>query len=163
MVTEQKTSFEFSNKLSLRAEMALASLNLLNEEEIAQYNEKIDDILAATTYSTNINSNSNKKFIDSWATLFPDKLPTAMAVKSYIAVNLVKKAILKSGTVDLNNIGKYLGDLYYDAPQGEIILSASNHLLIQPLFISKINKAKFDDMKFIGDVSHPGFEDCEVN
>ena len=148
---------EATKKLSIQSEMQMASLDILNTENL---NDLTNGIWTALSYSADLRNKENKEFIKLWDSQYPNSRPSSMAVKAYNAVNLINKAIIESKSYNISKIEKSLAGLSFQAPQGEITLSKENQLLIQPLFISKVNNKKFDKVKYIGEVSNPKYDGC---
>ncbi len=147
------------SKLSLRSEMQIASLDIINLE---QANQDTEAIWSALSYSTNIENNNNSKFIKSWNKLYPETRPSLTAVKAYNAINLVQKALEKNKHENIKEIEKSFIDLSFQAPQGEIFFSNENQLLVQPLHIGKYENNEFSSLENIGNVSNPKYTGCSM-
>ena len=150
-----------AHKLSLRSEMTVATLNSITQEMASKLGEITDGFWTTTMYSSEIESEANKKFVSRWKEFFKDNtLPTATSIKTYTAIQSIKEALLKAGDVDFTSLEKGLEDLEFKLPQGDVVMSASNHLLIQPLYLTQMDKGKFSKLELLGDASHPALEGC---
>ena len=150
-----------SHKLSLRTEMTVATINSINQEQINKLGEDADGVWTTTTYSSEIQSDENKKFLEDWKSLYKEEsLPTAMAVKSYSTLKIIQEGLIKNASADISELEKGLKDIELKLPQGNVSVSSENHLLVQPLYLSQIEKGKHSKLELIGDVSHPAFEAC---
>jgi len=150
-------------KIGIRAEMSVAGLNSFEAETISTIGDKANDVLTATRYSYLIDSEENKLFLAEWRKLYPNSNPTATAAAgSYTALMVAHSAYEKAGSQDVKEFREAMKDLEINAPQGRVIVSGANNLLIQPLYAAKVKDGILESLEYLGDVSHPALDSCII-
>lgn len=148
-------------KLNLKKEMSVAGLECFDEEHAAYLGSALDGVYTASRYSPALDNPANKKFLAAWHKEHPEN-PTALAASTYGAVLLAAAAFNNARSSDPLAFKQAMEDSDLNLPQGKVIVSKYNHLLVQPLYLLKIEGGDYRIEDFLGDVSHPLLEGCIV-
>ncbi len=154
-----------AKKLGVQGEMKVAAIASFNEETLRGLGSAADEIHTTTHYLSALDSESNKAFLERWKRVSAKgpETPTAAAVfGGYSPLMVAAKAYRKAESIKADSFSKAMNNLELKGPQGRIVVSASNHLLIQPLFSVVAENGQFTLNQFLGDVSHPALESCAV-
>jgi ABC-type branched-subunit amino acid transport system substrate-binding protein len=122
-----------------------------------------DGILTAERYTEAIDNPVNKEFVESFRETYDFQLPIGgTAAACYGAVLLWREAAAKAGSFEPEPFAKACEGLAMTLPQGDVEIEASNHLLKQHIYMTKIENDAYLIEEDFGQVAHPDHEGCSV-
>lgn len=154
-----------AKKLGVKGEMKVAAIGSFNEEMLVSLGDTADGIHSTTHYLSEIDSPQNKNFLKLWEKVNskgPSSPSAAAVYGGYSPLKIAAKAYAKAESIKADKFSKAMDHIELDGPQGRIVVSASNHLLVQPLYSVTAENGHFKLNEFLGDVSHPALESCAV-
>ncbi len=149
-------------KLGVKSEMKVFSISSFGEENIRPLGNASDGMLTVSRYSPAIKNAENNKFLAAWKKAYPKEAPptTMAAAGGYGLLMLAKRAFDKARSLEAEKFRTSMSDLEVEVPQGRIIVSAKNHLLLQPLYAVTLTGGSYDILEYLGEVEHPGLQGC---
>ena len=114
--------------------LPVASCSLSEPELVEIGPDACDGHITSSVYFESINNERNKAFVHRYRSRFPDAGPTsADAEASYIAVNLLARAIQHAGQSDMKSVLAALSYVAMNAPQGKVQIDSENrHCYLTP-------------------------------
>ena len=161
-VRNAATLIQQVGKLNVRAEMSIAVFDGLEEEKTRIWDKYADGIYTVDRYAHTVENAENSAMLSAWETLYgkTGTAPTAAAAAAYGSLMIAKSAFEKAQSTDPMRFEQAMSDLDLRLPQGPVMVNSKNHLLSQPLYAVQIEQGKYRILEYLGDVSHPGLEDC---
>ncbi len=121
----------------------------VSEEEFANLtpSEK-EGHYAANTYSHGIDSERNLEFLGRVAKRFGrDRIVSDQMQSAYTLVHAWARAVKKAGSDDSKSVRQAIGGIEFDAPQGKVSVSPTNHFLVQLGRVGILNgQGQLDDV-----------------
>lgn len=135
----------------------VTSCSLSEPELISIGPEASTGHIASSVYFQSIDRPSNRRFVESYRARFGrDKVTSADAEASYIAVTLLAGAIRAAGTTDIEQVKKALYGCNLEAPQGRVHVDAdSNHSYLTPALGVSRADGQFDSIWIAGQPEKP--------
>lgn len=97
-----------------------------------------EGVLSTQSYFMSVKNPKNEAFVKAYQAKFGEKKPVnAIGEAAYIATWLYAKAVEKAGTTETDAVVKALCEVDFDAPQGHVNFSKSNHHLRTNSLIGK--------------------------
>ncbi len=114
--------------------MPIASCSLAEPELVEIGVEAAAGHLSSSVYFESIDTPANRDFVRAYRSRFPDAGPTsADAEASYLAVQLLARAVRCSGTAEMTAVRAALPNVAVDAPQGQVRVDRDNrHCYLTP-------------------------------
>ncbi|SIR43518.1 ABC transporter substrate-binding protein [Bosea sp. TND4EK4] len=94
-------------------------------------------------YSTQIDTPANKKFVETFRAATKAD-PDLYGADSYGLLFAYKAAVEKAGSTETAKVREALRGLSWQTPQGEKTIRAGDHQAMQPMYVVRVNKGKFD-------------------
>ncbi len=135
-------------------DMPIASCSLSEPELIEIGADACDGHVSSSVYFESIDSARSRSFSAAYRKRFPRAGPTsADAESSYLAVHLLARAMRAARSSRMPDVRAALGDITFDAPQGEVHVDGGNrHCFLTPR-IGVSNEAGGFDIVF--EAPHP--------
>ena len=116
------------------ATMPVASCSLAEPELVEIGAEAAAGHLSSSVYFASIDTPANRAFVAAYRSRFPDAGPTsADAEASYLAVQLLARAVRRAGTAEMTAVRAALPHVAVDAPQGQVRIDRDNrHCYLTP-------------------------------
>lgn len=168
VLTSQRATpvfFQQMAKMTVQRDMTVAALETLEEERLRQFGASgIDNYLTANRYTHLIKTPENEEFLAAWRKLFPGTpdQPTATAAAAYGSLLIAKAAFEKAKSTAAEPFAKAMNTTQVVLPQGRVAVDPHNNLFIQPLYLLKLSNGQYEVVEYLGDVSHPGLNNCAV-
>jgi ABC-type branched-subunit amino acid transport system substrate-binding protein len=117
-----------------RHTMPVASCSLAEPELVEIGVEAAAGHLSSSVYFESINTPANHDFVRAYRARFPNAGPTsADAEASYLAVQLLARAVRRAGTAEMIAVRAALPQIAVDAPQGQVWIDRDNrHCYLTP-------------------------------
>lgn len=94
-------------------------------------------------YSPQIDRPENKKFVDAFRTANKTD-PDLYGADSYGLLFAYKAAVEKAGSTETDKVREALRGLTWQTPQGAKTIRAGDHQAMQPMYVVRVAKGKFD-------------------
>jgi len=94
-------------------------------------------------YSPQIDTPANKKFVEAFRAAAKTD-PDLYGADSYGLLFAYKAAVEKAGSTETGKVREALRGLSWQTPQGEKTIRAGDHQAMQPMYVVRVNKGKFD-------------------
>lgn len=94
-------------------------------------------------YSTQIDTPENKKFVEAFRAANKAD-PDLYGADSYGVLFAYKASVEKAGSTDADKVRDALRGLTWKTPQGDKTIRAGDHQAMQPMYVVRVNKGKFD-------------------
>jgi ABC-type branched-subunit amino acid transport system substrate-binding protein len=117
-----------------RRTMPVASCSLAEPELVEIGVEAAAGHLSSSVYFESIDTSANRDFVRAYRSRFPEAGPTsADAEASYLAVQLLARAVRRAGTAEINAVRGALPHVAVEAPQGQVRIDRDNrHCYLTP-------------------------------
>lgn len=94
-------------------------------------------------YSPQIDTPANKTFVETFRAAYKAD-PDLYGADSYGLLFAYKAAVEKAGSTETDKVREALRGLSWQTPQGEKTIRAGDHQAMQPMYVVRVNKGKFD-------------------
>lgn len=113
-------------------------------------------------YSDLIKNPQNEAFVKAFRAKYNFKGPISgtAADGGYGTLMMIKAAMEKAGTSQGAAVAKALSGLHFDLASGPAVMSASNHIMKQHLYLMHILNGDYQIVKDLGQISHPDHQGC---
>lgn len=149
-----------SYKMLVHRDYTLSTLNLLPEESLSHYGEKINNLRTVSRFVPAISQSVPSQDAKVWSFKDVARLNTAAATSSYVGMQLLQKAATELKAIDAVSLNAGLVRVSLGSPKGTFWFSKTNHVLTQPLFGVVVQNGAYQDYSFLGDVEHPAMSRC---
>jgi len=135
----------------------VTSCSLSEPELISIGAESCSGHVASSVYFQSIDRPRNRGFVESYRARFgPDRVTSADAEASYIAVTLLASAIRAAGSTDIEQVKQALYRCPLEAPQGRVHVDAdSNHSYLTPALGVSRADGQFDPLWIAAEPERP--------
>lgn len=159
------TLVEQSRKMLVQRDFTLALLWMMPEEALSRFGDRADGVVTASRFVPAFSPEMSEEARAIWTEDVVKELSTATRTSTYIATNLLHRALQhrdyeSRGKIDTERLTTVLSKVSFPTPMGRTWFSKENHVLTQPLFGVRIEGGKYTDQKFLGDVEHPQLTRC---
>ena len=154
--------YQQAAKMSVSSDMTLVSLDSI-EEKFSSLGKALNGLRTVARYSPELDNAQNRKFKALWRKKHSaegSKPSELAAASAYGSLMIAAKAFKKAKSASAGDFAEAMKELQVDLPQGKVIVSGGNNLLIQPLYSVVVFNKAYSKPKYLGDLSHPGLERC---
>lgn len=149
-----------TTKMLIYKDFSLATLWLLPEEQLATMGSSANRVRTVTRFSAHLVDKEPEADKAIWSFSGVASLHTAMETTSYITVQFLQKAALKAKGIDAASLNAGLQLVSLVTPQSTIWFNRDNHVLTQSVYAVTIENQSYENPKYLGDIQHPGVEQC---
>lgn len=111
-------------------------------------------------YSPQIDSPENRKFLEAFRAAYKAD-PDLYGADSYGVLFAYKAAVEKAGSTDTDKVRDALRGLSWATPQGTKVIRAGDHQAMQPMYVVRVNKGKFNIIDSVSADKAIGPDRCE--
>lgn len=154
-----------AQQFGLSAKMLVSGFATFDQEAVSAMGNASEGVFVINRYSNTLQNPENQAFFAAFRKAYPaERLlpgPTA-AAGAYGALMTAAAAAKSANGKGSDALVAALGNREAMLPQGEVRVSATNHMFEQPLYIMRIRNQTYDVVKTVPRSGHPGFEACSV-
>ena len=115
----------------------------VTSQNISAMGQAAEGFATGVGYTPQIDSPENKKFVDAFRAANKTD-PDLYGADSYGVLFAYKAAVEKAGSTDTDKVREALRGLQWQTPQGMKTIRAGDHQAMQPMYVVRVTKGKFD-------------------
>ncbi|MCC2628963.1 MAG: hypothetical protein K0S14_2613, partial [Thermomicrobiales bacterium] len=133
------------------------------DELFAASAPEVTGAISNQSYFMTLDTPTNQQFIAAYQAKFgANARVDAIGEATYDAVHLYARAVEQAGTTDVDPVVEAMGQVEFDAPQGNVRISPENHHMIANSIIGRANEqGLFDIIENFGQIP-PKLEGCNL-
>ena len=124
----------------------------VTSQNVGAIGSAADGFVTGVGYSPQIDTPENKKFVEAFRAANKTD-PDLYGADSYGLIYFYKAAVEKAGSTETDKVREAMRGLEWTSPQGKKTMRAGDHQAVQPMFVVRVEKGKFN---IVGEV--PGNE-----
>lgn len=115
----------------------------VTSQNIGAMGQAAEGFATGVGYSPQIDNPANKKFVESFRAANKAD-PDLYGADSYGVLFAYKAAVEKANSTETDKVRDALRGLKWQTPQGEKMIRAGDHQAMQPMYVVRVTKGKFD-------------------
>lgn len=162
---------EQAYKLSLGRDMAIAGLQIFDEEWQPVFGKTTEGVFTVARYAAEVDTPENKEFLSYFNRKEKSsdgkekenarrKIPTPTAALSWSGVLIASQAAAATKSIDSTALAAKLGEMEFKLPNGHAFFDPRNHVLVQKMYGLRIKEGKYVIVEGLGDAHHPETQGC---
>ncbi len=126
---KQAKSFGLTDKVKIATFLTDAVVNGAGKDALG--------VLGNMNYHYSLDNPFNKKFVENFEKEYKKK-PGNNHATAYMSLEILAKAIEKSGSADTKSVIKAMENITFDSPLGEVTMNPKDHQLPLPNYVSEV-------------------------
>ncbi|AOO83875.1 ABC transporter substrate-binding protein [Bosea vaviloviae] len=139
--------------------MVVGASGTVTSQNITAIGAAAEGFATGVGYSPQIDSPANKTFVDAFRAANKTD-PDLYGADSYGLLFAYKAAVEKAGSTETDKVREALRGLSWQTPQGTKTIRAGDHQAMQPMYVVRVTKGKFDIIDNVSSESAIGPDAC---